>query len=203
MSRTPPYHYGPYENTQDQYVKHFDLMMEQILAGDRSLATEAVRDYLIALELRTLVAGCEEMTKSPFYLKHPDEKGDHVFFDAEGGLTGVLDLDWYAVINPGKEVPLICRMSTTCPAEAFASPPMFCPRDFDSRLSSWEEALVDSYISHGRPDLAEHVKGSRKYHILKELRDIGRPELSGLHRARREFCLSDPGPMEEHASWDV
>lgn len=93
-SGSPPYFIGPFKSAKDRYVALFTSYMDQILDGARSVESDVLRDYLVALEMKNLVAGCREMQEGPFYLQHPDEHGDQVLFDEHGAVTGVIDWDW-------------------------------------------------------------------------------------------------------------
>ena len=95
QKNTPPYFNGPYRTAMEHYADFFDHAMQQNLAGTRSVAERDVDDYLIALEAKSLVLGCEELGEGPWYMKHADDhKGDHFLFTDDGELSGVIDWDW-------------------------------------------------------------------------------------------------------------
>jgi hypothetical protein len=95
LSNTAPYFLRPYKTAKDRYVTYFSVMMEQIQDGRRSKPGDELEDYLVALELKTLVEGCKELEEGPWYLKHADDRGDLFHFLDDGTISGVLDWDWY------------------------------------------------------------------------------------------------------------
>lgn len=94
LSNTAPYFLGPFKTAKDRYMTYFSTMMEQIHDRRRSRPGDELKDYLIALELKTLVEGCAELKEGPWYLKHAEDRGDLFHFLEDGTLSGVLDWDW-------------------------------------------------------------------------------------------------------------
>lgn len=94
--RDPPYFLGPFKTAKEMYTAHFDLEMQQILSGDRGARSEAVKRYLIALEMKSLVEACKELEEGPWYIKHGDDGGEQQLYTPDGGLTGIVDWDWSA-----------------------------------------------------------------------------------------------------------
>ena len=90
----PPFYRGPYKTAKARYVDFFDNAMEKILAGTRSLAEHDVDDYLTALEVKAPVMSCPELDKGPWYMKHGEDKGDHILIREHGTVSGVIDWDW-------------------------------------------------------------------------------------------------------------
>nr|XP_019050144.1 hypothetical protein I302_00565 [Kwoniella bestiolae CBS 10118]OCF29074.1 hypothetical protein I302_00565 [Kwoniella bestiolae CBS 10118] len=108
---------------------------------------------------KELVKNCEELDNpGPFYIKHDDDRYDHIRAEEDGKVTGILDWEWAYTIN--KE-------------EAFAAPNGFVPEEYhkgkNDVLSHREQAMIEEYTSRGRPDLAEYVGIGRKYHRLVDL----------------------------------
>jgi len=80
----------------EHYADVFDTAMKHISARTRSLPRRDLDDYLIALEAKTLVMGCEELGEGPWYIKHADDhRGDHFLVNEDCSVSGVLDWDWY------------------------------------------------------------------------------------------------------------
>lgn len=96
--RTPPFYSGPFPSATDRYLDHFDTMLEQLRSRDRGLPGRAPLDYLAALELRTLEAGCVEMKQGPWYVKHGHDRGDHYRFDAKDEVVGVVNWEWFVAV---------------------------------------------------------------------------------------------------------
>lgn len=80
---------------------------------------------------------------------------------------------------------------------------MFDPSPPVKELSAFEEILVESYISLGRPDLADFVREGKKYRLLYSLRGGGYPEVEEIHLARQAICPGDPGPGVVPFDWDA
>ena len=88
-----------------------------------------------------------------FYLKHADDKGDHILVDAEFNITGIIDREW---------------AHTASLAHAFNSPIGFLPvSDFyRSRNDLGDDEVVFARLleEKGRQDLARYVRGGRLQH---------------------------------------
>jgi hypothetical protein len=93
LGRTPFFR-GPYKTAKERYVDFFDTALKQIIAGTRALAKHNVDDYLIAMEIRSLVSQCKELEDGPWYMKHGEDKGDHFMLREDGSVSGVIDWDW-------------------------------------------------------------------------------------------------------------
>jgi hypothetical protein len=94
LSDAPPYFQGPFDTAMARYVSHYNTIMLQILQGRRAPKGRELELYLVALEIKTLVEGCAEMNVGPWYIKHAEDRGDHILFDEDGQITGVIDWDW-------------------------------------------------------------------------------------------------------------
>lgn len=88
------------------YLAHLDRMIEQTILGQRYSPGVELAGYLVLLEVRTLVAGCSELEKAIGYLKHGDDKGDHIMIDDNGNVVSVIDWEWYVQWT-------LCRISKT------------------------------------------------------------------------------------------
>ncbi|KAK6907117.1 hypothetical protein I203_101106 [Kwoniella mangroviensis CBS 8507] len=154
---TPPYNQGPFKTAQDKWLAIIDNKISLILSRNYCTPDRELQEYFMLKQARELVKDCEEMENpGPFYIKHDDDRFDHIRAEEETGeFTGILDWEWAYTTN--KE-------------EAFAAPNGFVPADYkkgkNDILSTRELALIDAYTSHGRPDLAECVRKGRKYHRL-------------------------------------
>lgn len=88
-----------------------------------------------------------------FYLKHADDKGDHILVDEHFNITGIIDWEW---------------ASNASPAHAFNSHIGFFPgADFyDSKNTLGDDEIVFAQLlqGKGRQDLAQFVLDGRLQH---------------------------------------
>lgn len=142
-------------------------------AADVFLAHRFRLDVLDRVWKPTRAAAVEEDEK--FYLKHADDKGDHIFVNADFDIVGVIDWEWCSTAS--KEV-------------AFSSPCMMWPvaafYDGSNELADEELLLARVLCERGREDLARCVLDGRK--VQRSLFALG---LGGAsHEERRTFaCL--------------
>lgn len=156
---------GPFRTSQDLHlarIDHYLNMVQVTPLRPPELAGNPVRilRYLVALELRDLVRGCAEMAREgAAYIKHTDDAA-HNMLGVDGRINAIID--W--------EMALIVPF-----AEAFSAPLAFLPLDEttleSNGLTKAEEALVSELEARGRPDIANAVRGGRKYHCLLRLVD--------------------------------
>ena len=92
----------------------------------------------------------EQRRKESFYLRHPDNKGDHIFVDEAFNIVGVIDWEWTRTVS--KE-------------EAFSPPCMMWPvarfYEGSNELSADEVRFADMFRERGRHDLAACVMQGR------------------------------------------
>lgn len=89
---------GPFSNAQKMYLATLDYAIASIVQGRGAWSPDtAVLAYLAYRMARRLVEQCQEMKRGPFFVCHGEPKGDHLLFDNDYGLTGVIDWEWYAV----------------------------------------------------------------------------------------------------------
>lgn len=90
--------------------------------------------------------------EGPFYLKHYDDKGDHILVDDDYNITGIID--WEFASAEAKEL-------------AFSSPCMMWPvgdfYDGSNALSEDEVRFAAAFGRRGRGDLAELVRRGRRW----------------------------------------
>lgn len=117
-----------------------------------------------------------------FYLKHFDDKGDHILVDKEFNITGIIDWE-FASLEPR--------------ALAFSSPCMLWPvGDFfagSNRLSSEEMQFAAIFERRQRKGLAHLIRNGRK--MQRYLYPIG----GGLPQEREEFEAMFHGLQAEWA----
>ncbi|WWC60077.1 uncharacterized protein I303_102640 [Kwoniella dejecticola CBS 10117] len=174
---TPPYFQGPFRTAKNRWVASIDKRLERILAGVECQPRTEIVLYLIYLEAKQLVEGCAELEDiGPFYIKHDDDRFDHIRANPDGEVTGILDWEW---------------AYTTNEAEAFAAPSGWVSEDYragsNDTLSPREMALIEAYIKDGRSDLADYVKSGRKYHRLVDLLRYDDPSVIRFNALERAF----------------
>ncbi|KAI1426419.1 hypothetical protein F5Y12DRAFT_742148 [Xylaria sp. FL1777] len=88
-----------------------------------------------------------------FFLKHPDDKGDHILVNDNFDIVGMIDWEWTRTVS--KE-------------DAFSSPCMMWPvakfYDGSNELADEEQRLAMIFRERGRSDLAKYVVEGRKVH---------------------------------------
>ncbi|KAJ4298688.1 hypothetical protein N0V88_003720 [Collariella sp. IMI 366227] len=86
-----------------------------------------------------------------FYLRHTDDKGDHILVDELFNIVGIIDWEW---------------AQTTSKEDAFCSPCMLWPvglfYDGSNELSEEEVRFAEMFRERGRDDLADYVVRGRK-----------------------------------------
>ncbi|UNI18128.1 hypothetical protein JDV02_004418 [Purpureocillium takamizusanense] len=142
-------------------------------AADVFLAHRFRLDVLDRVWKATTAAVGEEDEK--FFLKHADDKGDHIFVNADFDIVGVIDWEW---------------CSTVSKEEAFSSPCMMWPvaafYDGSNELADEELLLARVFCERGREDLARCVLDGRT--VQRFLFALGPGGAS--HENRRTFaCL--------------
>ncbi|KAH6633913.1 hypothetical protein B0J18DRAFT_2007 [Chaetomium sp. MPI-SDFR-AT-0129] len=150
---TPDRALGPFDTLTEGYTAL--VRQQQHMLANREVSGLPVDNYLAFLwrleALPELVA--ESASRSgPFYLKHYDDKGDHILVDDEYNITGVID--WEFASAEAKEL-------------AFSSPCMMWPvgefYDGSIVLSDEETKFAATFERRGRADMAALVRGGRKW----------------------------------------
>jgi hypothetical protein len=150
LFRSPKSLIGPFKTIAESARVMVEL--QQGLINNGELSSFSVDYYLShcwRLDLiPQLVSFCNEQ---PFFLKHFDDKGDHILVDNDFNITGIIDWE-FASIEPK--------------AHAFSTPCMLWPvGDFYSgsnNLSPAEIEFASIYERRGRKDMADIVRQGRK-----------------------------------------
>jgi hypothetical protein len=199
-----PYFDGPFPTAKARYLSTIDTMLRETLEGIRFPPSTILLGYLALLDIRCLVSECDELEEGPYYIKHGEDKGDHIFFDNQGDLTGVIDWEWYvARLNHYKACLIVLRASTTCKADAFAAPYGLCDSTYSggsNELCPNEIGLMTAYDQLGRPDLAAYIRSGKKYQRLGVFLREPRLELTELKAIRRAFNGITEGTANEPVS---
>lgn len=144
---------GPFsssvEGTRAMLASYLAMITNRELEGCHPVnAWLAHRDRLDLIERHFTSRGL-------FFLKHPDDKGDHILVNDQFDIVGMIDCEW---------------MQTASRAGAFCSPCMMWPvADFyngSNDLTTDEMRLADIFRERGRHDLAECVVNGRRVQRL-------------------------------------
>ncbi|WWC87649.1 uncharacterized protein L201_002539 [Kwoniella dendrophila CBS 6074] len=159
VSTVPPYFQGPFRTSQDRWLAVIDHRIKLLLSHNFCEAGREVMFYLVWMETKELIKGCKEMESTgPFYIKHDDDRFDHIRAKEDGEVTGIIDWEWAYTTN--KE-------------EAFTAPIGFVPSEYrdgkNDNLSFREIAMIDIYTSLDRPDLAGYINALER--AFKDLPD--------------------------------
>jgi hypothetical protein len=149
---------GPFHSLHEYHTAEIDLILD-LIRREETYAQQPVDAYLIHLFLLeilpciTRTVDPTELGESPYFLTHPDDKGDHILVDENFRITAVIDWEW---------------AHTVPPALAFNSPIMLFDvgefYDGNNTLSKDEEMFAELLKTKGRSDLAGYVRGGRLHH---------------------------------------
>ncbi|KAF4219275.1 hypothetical protein CNMCM5878_003579 [Aspergillus fumigatiaffinis] len=145
---------GPFTSREEYIVSSIRLILDLIIRGeayaDRAIDAFLIHRFLLDAVSRIIPAEAEP---NQFYLKHADDKGDHILVDDDYNITGVIDWEW---------------AHTDSKAAAFNSPVMLLPvADFYDGINHPGEdelAFAQAFEDRGHPDLAEAVRNGRVLH---------------------------------------
>jgi hypothetical protein len=159
------------------------------LVDHSTLATDNYLTHLWRLEhLPSLLAS---VTDDRFYIKHADDKGDHILIDEDYNITGIIDWEF---------------ASTETKNSAFSSPCMMWPvqeyYDGSNDLSREEREFAQMFQRRGREDLAQMILQGRTWQrFLFFLGSAGThpyDDFEGLFQGlRRSFEGENIGSYEE------
>lgn len=148
---------GPYTSLQEYYTASTQLILD-LITREEMYAQNPIDAYLIHRFLLDLIPTVfpppEVANPDPqFFLKHADDKGDHILVDPDYNITAVIDWEW----------------AHTAPEPiAFNSPIGFLPvgefYDGLNTLGEDEIWLADVFEKKGEVGLAEVVRGGRVRH---------------------------------------
>ncbi|KAM3516473.1 hypothetical protein NHJ13051_009880 [Beauveria bassiana] len=145
---------GPFRSMEDYHNFSLRILIDRIIQ-EEAYTKHAVDAYLIhrfLLDLVPLVAPPSSKT-GDFYLKHADDKGDHILVDENFNITGIIDWEW----------------AYTAPASyAFNSPVALLPvADFyhgENCLGEDELFLAHLFKEKGQEEMAQIVQNGRLQH---------------------------------------
>ncbi|KAI9147406.1 Protein kinase-like domain protein [Paramyrothecium foliicola] len=152
---------GPFHSSQDAFRALVEAHLRMIVAGEIGTAENALDVFLAHRFRLDVLDRVSEQTATDsnggerFFLKHTDDKGDHILVNANFEIVGIIDWEW---------------CSTTSKQEAFSSPCMMWPvaafYDGSNELAEEEILLARVFRESGREDLACCVLDGRKVQRL-------------------------------------
>lgn len=188
---TPSSSLGPFITAKEALTSIVKHEMEMVKSGELStLATDNYLTHVWRLErIPELLANAAD---GSFYIKHFDDKGDHILVDHEHNITGIIDWEF---------------ASTESKPFAFGSPCMMWPvSDYYegiNRLSTEEIEFANMFRSLGREDMAQTILQGRKYQrfmfFLGTAVSVERKEFEDLFQALRETF--DGQSIEPYSDW--
>ncbi|KAK7428389.1 hypothetical protein QQZ08_005146 [Neonectria magnoliae] len=143
---------GPFSSSLEGSQAMLESYLAMIASGEID-ACYPVDTYLTHRFRLDIVGGLWEDVPSggKFFLKHPDDKGDHILVNDSFDIVGVIDWEWTQTVSK---------------AEAFCSPCMMWPvAEFyngSNELAVDELRLAAIFRERGREDLANCVIKGRK-----------------------------------------
>ncbi|KAL5359372.1 hypothetical protein BJX96DRAFT_148275 [Aspergillus floccosus] len=146
---------GPYSNLGDYLIARIELHLRLIMKGEsyagREIDAFLVHRFLLDCVPEILVH--HSLDDGQFYLRHADDKGDHILIDSDYNLTGIVDWEW---------------AHTEPKSAAFKSPIMLLPvADFYNGVNCTgnEETMFANILeAKGSKHLAEIVRNGRLLH---------------------------------------
>ncbi|KAF9767663.1 hypothetical protein IL306_015140 [Fusarium sp. DS 682] len=145
---------GPFSSLEDYHISSIQLILD-LIVREEMYSQQAVDAYLIHRYLLDLVPHVLPIIHNDkkFYLKHADDKGDHILVDENFNITGIIDWEW---------------AHTASPAHAFNSPVGLLPvSDFYSGkndLGDNEIVFARLLEEKGHPGQASFVRNGRLQH---------------------------------------
>jgi hypothetical protein len=146
---------GPFSTATEYRYETVRRQLELVLRGEAHHAN-AVDSYLVhryLLECVPWFTRQELGSGSAFYLKHMDDKGDHILVDDDFNITGIIDWEW---------------AQTTPKPEAFAAPMFLLDvgsyYDGKNELSEGEKLFASMLEAKGHGELAQFVRQGRVEH---------------------------------------
>lgn len=197
LFESPERSLGPFASLEESYKTIIERQQEAI--ASREIACLPVDNYL-AMEWHrshvSQIASSSVSRTGPFYLKHFDDKGDHIMVDEDYTITGIIDWEWAS--SEAKEL-------------AFSSPCMMWPvgpfYDGDNQLSEDEIEFAKIFKDRGRDDLSEIVRFGRRWQRFLFFLGGGHPqeveEFEGLFQGlRRSFADHQvPERISSYQDW--
>jgi Phosphotransferase enzyme family len=183
---------GPFKSALEYRTTSIKHQIDLILRGE-SYTDNPVDAYIVhRFILDVIIGSITRNEKGPFFLKHMDDKGDHILVDNDFHIVGIIDWEW---------------AQTTTESEAFAAPLYLLDVNLyysGSNELSREEVEFASVLS-GRNEmgLAECVYGGRVAHRFAHCvgGDTGNTESLPNHFMGLRSALRRNKPHETWEQW--
>ena len=193
LFETPNAPLGPFSTLEDSLRAMFALQMRLIAKNE--LSTLAVDNYLsYCWRMEMIPKALSLQNHSGFFLKHFDDKGDHILVDEDFNIIGMIDWEFASV---------------ECKALAFSSACMLWPvgdfYDGSNRLSSEEIELAVIFERRGRADMASLIRTGRK--MQRYLFFVGggtphdREEFEAMFQGLRSAWAEDGSQLDSYQTW--
>lgn len=144
---------GPFSSSLEGTRAVLESHLGMIASGE-ILASHSVDAYLAHL-FRLDVINDGFPSTGQFFLKHPDDKGDHILINDSFDIVGIIDWEWTQTVSR---------------EHAFCSPCMMWPvgkfYDGSNDLATDEVRLAEIFRERGREDLSKYVVEGRKIQRL-------------------------------------
>ncbi|KAL9083859.1 MAG: hypothetical protein Q9159_005535 [Coniocarpon cinnabarinum] len=145
---------GPFQTVQE--CRHAELQMVlRAIARDEMYVQQPVDAYLVHRFLLDVLSHLLP-PRNGIFLKHADDKGDHIMVDDDYNITGIVDWEW---------------AYTTSAALAFKSPQAFLPvADFyngSTDIGDDERSFASILEAKGSTELAQCVRNGRLQHFYE------------------------------------
>ncbi|OHE93877.1 hypothetical protein CORC01_10776 [Colletotrichum orchidophilum] len=138
---------GPFTSSLEGSINMIKSYLTMIASGEIS-AYHSVDTYLthrFRLDIANKLWG-DESAGGRFFLKHPDDKGDHILVNESYDIVGIIDWEW---------------TRTASKVEAFTSPCMMWPLgkfyEGSNELAPDEKRLAEIFQERSREDLSKCV----------------------------------------------
>ncbi|KAI1423343.1 hypothetical protein F5Y12DRAFT_786085 [Xylaria sp. FL1777] len=146
---------GPFSSWEEYHKSSLRIILDLIIRREL-YSQQAVDAYLIhrfLIDLVPSVLSKSVQDDQKYYLKHADDKGDHLLVDGDFNITGIIDWEW---------------AHTAPPSHAFNSPIGILPvgefYDGVNELGEDETTFARLLKEKGRSDLADSVLHGRLQH---------------------------------------
>ncbi|KAI1259817.1 hypothetical protein F5Y18DRAFT_408348 [Xylariaceae sp. FL1019] len=148
---------GPFSSLEDYHRSELSLILDLIIRGElysqRPVDAYLIHRFLVDLTPQICSLSVRDQDGAHFYLRHADDKGDHILVDEDFNITGIIDWEW---------------AYTAPPSRAFNSPVAFLPVAAfyrgENGLSEDELVFARLLEEKGREDLASFVRDGRIQH---------------------------------------
>ncbi|KAG6095823.1 hypothetical protein E4U30_002017 [Claviceps sp. LM220 group G6] len=198
---------GPFRSSKEAYRVSVEASIQRVMSGEVGRAESAldiILAYKFGLDVLDRVSeqtATDDKGGEQFFLKHADDKGDHILVNEDFDIVGIID--WECCQTAPRE-------------EAFSSPQMMWPvkafYDGSNELTEEELLLARVFRERGREDLASCVLHGRKVQRLLFVLgplvvDEDKSTLAGLFMGlKRAFdepdCKTDgQGVEDEWEAW--